>query len=73
MVTNKVLFKSVVLGRCRNQVSQEQEAVIVGGLSRLPNLINKTLEQEDRIIELAKTFKNKFNADDAHALHWLNI
>jgi glucosamine 6-phosphate synthetase-like amidotransferase/phosphosugar isomerase protein len=24
--------------------------------------INKTLEQEDRIIELAKTFKNKFNA-----------
>jgi glucosamine--fructose-6-phosphate aminotransferase (isomerizing) len=53
---------SVVLGRCRNQVSQEQEAVIVGGLSRLPNLINKTLEQEDRIIELAKTFKNKFNA-----------
>jgi glucosamine--fructose-6-phosphate aminotransferase (isomerizing) len=24
--------------------------------------VNKTLEQEDRIIELAKTFKNKFNA-----------
>lgn len=53
---------SVALGRCHNQVSKEQEASIVDGLNRLPNLIKKTLEQEDQIIELAKTFKNKFNA-----------
>jgi glucosamine--fructose-6-phosphate aminotransferase (isomerizing) len=53
---------SVVIGRCHKQVSAEQEAMIVDGLNRLPGLIEKTLEQEDQIKELAKTFKDKFNA-----------
>ena len=53
---------AVAIGKCHNQVSKQQELKIVGGLNRLPGLIKKTLEQEDQIIELAKTFKNKFNA-----------
>jgi glucosamine--fructose-6-phosphate aminotransferase (isomerizing) len=53
---------SVAIGKCHNQVSKQQELKIVEGLNRLPGLIKKTLEQEDQIIELAKTFKNKFNA-----------
>jgi glucosamine--fructose-6-phosphate aminotransferase (isomerizing) len=53
---------AVSIGRCHKQVSKEQEAKIVDGLNRLPGLIKNTLEQENQIIELAKTFKNKFNA-----------
>ena len=53
---------SVAAGKCHKQVSKEQEAKIVDGLNRLPGLIKKTLEQEDQIKELAKTFKDKFNA-----------
>jgi glucosamine--fructose-6-phosphate aminotransferase (isomerizing) len=53
---------AVAVGRCHKQVSKQQEAKIVDGLNRLPGLIKNTLEQEDQIIELAKTFKNKFNA-----------
>jgi glucosamine--fructose-6-phosphate aminotransferase (isomerizing) len=53
---------SVAIGRCHKQVSKQQEAKIVDGLNRLPGLIKKTLEQESQIIELAKTFDNKFNA-----------
>jgi glucosamine--fructose-6-phosphate aminotransferase (isomerizing) len=53
---------SVAVGRCHKQVSKQQEAKIVDGLNRLPGLIKKTLEQEDQIKELAKTFKNKYNA-----------
>ena len=53
---------SVAIGRCHNQVSSAQEAKIVDGLKRLPGLIKKTLEQEGQIKELAKTFKDKFNA-----------
>jgi glucosamine--fructose-6-phosphate aminotransferase (isomerizing) len=53
---------TVVIGRCHKKVSKQQEAKIVNGLNRLPGLIAKTLKQEDRIKELAKTFKDKFNA-----------
>ena len=53
---------SVAVGRCHKQVSKQQEAKIVDGLNQLPGLIKKTLEQESQIIELAKTFDNKFNA-----------
>ena len=53
---------AVAIGRCHKQVSKEQEAKIVDGLNRLPGLITKTLKQEDQIKELAKTFKDKFNA-----------
>ncbi len=53
---------AVAVGRCHKQVSKQQEAKIVDGLNRLPGLIKNNLEQEDQIIELAKTFKNKFNA-----------
>ena len=52
----------VAMGRCHNQVTKEQEAIIVKGLNRLPGLIKKALSQEDQIKELAKTFKDKFNA-----------
>jgi len=53
---------AVAIGRCHKQVSKEQEAKIVDGLNRLPGLIATTLKQEDQIIKLAKTFKNKHNA-----------
>jgi glucosamine--fructose-6-phosphate aminotransferase (isomerizing) len=53
---------AVSIGKYHKQVSEEQEAQIVNGLNLLPGLIKKTLEQEDQIIELAKTFKNKYNA-----------
>ena len=53
---------SVAIGRCHKQVSKQQEAKIVDGLNRLPGLIKQTLRQEDQIKELAKTFKDKFNA-----------
>jgi len=53
---------SVAVGRCHKQVSKQQEAKIVDGLNQLPGLIKKTLEQESQIIELAKSFDNKFNA-----------
>jgi len=53
---------TVAIGCCHKQVSKKQEAKIVRGLSRLPGLIAKTLKQEDQIKELAKTFKDKFNA-----------
>ena len=53
---------AVSIGKCHKQVSIKQEAKIVTGLNLLPGLIKKTLEQEDQIIELAKTFKNKYNA-----------
>jgi len=52
----------VAIGRCHKQVSQDQEAKIVNGLNRLPSLITKTLKQEGQIKELAKNFKDKFNA-----------
>jgi glucosamine--fructose-6-phosphate aminotransferase (isomerizing) len=53
---------SVAIGRCHKQVSKQQEAKIVDGLNRLPGLIAQTLKQEDQIKELAKTFKDKYNA-----------
>jgi len=53
---------AVAIGRCHKQVSEKQEAKIVDGLNRLPGLIATTLKQEDQIIKLAKTFKNKHNA-----------
>jgi len=53
---------SVAMGRCHRKVPINQEAKIVDGLNRLPGLIAKTLKQEDQIIELAKTFKDKYNA-----------
>jgi len=53
---------SISIGKCHGQVSKQREAKIVDGLNRLPGLIKKTLKQEDQIKELAKTFKDKFNA-----------
>jgi len=53
---------TVAIGRCHKQVSKKQEAIIANGLNRLPGLINKTLKQEGQIKELAKNFKDKFNA-----------
>jgi glucosamine--fructose-6-phosphate aminotransferase (isomerizing) len=53
---------TVVIGKCHNKISKQQEAKIVDGLNKLPGLISKTLKQEEQIKQLAKTFKNKFNA-----------
>jgi len=53
---------TIAIGRCHKQVSEQQEAKIIDGLNRLPGLIKKTLKQEDQIKELAKNFKDKFNA-----------
>ena len=53
---------AVAIGKCHKQISLAQESTIVEGLNRLPGLIEKTLKQEGQIMELAKTFKDKFNA-----------
>jgi glucosamine--fructose-6-phosphate aminotransferase (isomerizing) len=53
---------SVAMGKCHKQISKQQEVQIVDGLNHLPGLIAQTLKQQDQIKELAKTFKNKFNA-----------
>ncbi|MBE8189661.1 MAG: glutamine--fructose-6-phosphate transaminase (isomerizing) [Candidatus Thioglobus sp.] len=53
---------TVAIGKVKKTLNQAQEALIVDGLSRLPGLIEKTLKQENRIIKLAQTFKNKSNA-----------
>ena len=53
---------TVAIGRCHKQVSEEQETKIANGLNRLPGLITKTLKQEEQIKDLAKNFKDKFNA-----------
>ncbi|ABL02598.1 glutamine--fructose-6-phosphate transaminase [Candidatus Ruthia magnifica str. Cm (Calyptogena magnifica)] len=53
---------SVAIGKCHKQVDKQQEASIVDGLNRLSGLIKKTLEQENKIIKLAQSFKDKFNA-----------
>lgn len=53
---------SVAIGKYHKQISSKQEAAIINGLNHLPSLIVKALKQEEQIIKLAKTFKNKFNA-----------
>ncbi len=53
---------TVAIGKTKHSVNKAQESLIVDGLSRLPGLVEKTLKQEERIIELAQTFKDKFNA-----------
>lgn len=52
----------VTIGGCHHHISAQQQALIVNGLRRLPGLIEKTLQQQDPIKALAKTFKHKFNA-----------
>ncbi len=52
----------VALGKCHKQVSKQQEKAIVDGLNHLPGLVAKTLNQENQIIALAKTFEDKYNA-----------
>ena len=50
------------LAKLRKTLSKKQEKEIVSGLRRLPGLVNEALSQENEIKELAKKFKNKFNA-----------
>ena len=50
------------LGVAQKTVSRKQEKTIVEGLKRLPGLINRALQGEDQIKELAKRFKNKQSA-----------
>jgi len=50
------------LGIAQKNISKKREKIIVEGLQRLPGLINRALQQEDQIINLAKRFKDKTNA-----------
>ena len=50
------------LGIAKKNISKKREKIIVEGLQRLPGLINRALQQEDQIINLAKRFKDKANA-----------
>ena len=50
------------LGVAQKTISKIREKIIVKGLNRLPGLVNRALMQEDKIIELAKRFKDKTNA-----------
>ena len=50
------------LGVAQKTVSRKQEKAIVEGLKRLPGLINRALQEEDQIKELAKRFENKQSA-----------
>ena len=50
------------LGVAQKTVSRKQEKAIVEGLKRLPGLINRALQEEGQIKELAKRFKNKQSA-----------
>jgi glutamine---fructose-6-phosphate transaminase (isomerizing) len=47
------------IGKLKNKINQNQEKEIVGGLKKLPGLINKALHQKNQIKNLAKRFKNK--------------
>ena len=50
------------LGKVKNTIDEKQEKEIVGGLKRLPGLINEALLQEKQIKKLAAGFKNKNSA-----------
>ena len=50
------------IGKVKNSINKKQEKEIVGGLKRLPGLINEALLQEKQIKKLAISFKNKNSA-----------
>jgi glutamine---fructose-6-phosphate transaminase (isomerizing) len=50
------------IGVSKENISKQNEKLIVDGLKRLPGLINETLLQESQIKKLAVRFKNKNSA-----------
>ncbi len=50
------------IGKVKGNISLSQEKDIVGGLKRLPGLINEALLQENQIKKLALRFKDKVSA-----------
>ncbi|WP_373020578.1 glutamine--fructose-6-phosphate transaminase (isomerizing), partial [Thiomicrorhabdus sp.] len=50
------------IGKSLEVMSEEQEQKIVHGLQKLPGLIQKTLENEDKIIDIAQTFADRESA-----------
>jgi glucosamine--fructose-6-phosphate aminotransferase (isomerizing) len=61
LVTLALLLVSI--GKVQNRISEGQEQRIVGGLQKLPNLINSALKHEKTIKTIARLF-----ADKQHAL-----
>lgn len=50
------------VGISKKTINRKREKAIVGGLKRLPGLVTRALSEEDQIIKLAKSFKDKQNA-----------
>ena len=47
------------IGKLHNTIDKKQEKEIIGGLKKLPGLINETLTQENQIKELSSRFVDK--------------
>jgi glucosamine--fructose-6-phosphate aminotransferase (isomerizing) len=63
--TTQLVALSLLLtavGKSLNRMSAEQERKIVHGLQKLPGLITKALENEDKIIEIAQCFADRDSA-----------
>jgi glutamine---fructose-6-phosphate transaminase (isomerizing) len=50
------------IGKLKKNIDKRQEKEIVGGLKKLPGLVNEALMQENQIKNLAKRFKDKSSA-----------
>ena len=50
------------IGKLHNTIDKKQEKEIIGGLKKLPGLINETLAQENQIKELSSRFVDKNSA-----------
>ena len=63
--TTQLVALSLLLtavGKSLNRMSAEQERKIVHGLQKLPGLITKALENEDKIVEIAQCFADRDSA-----------
>ena len=50
------------ISKLQDKITKKQEKEIIGGLKKLPGLINEALSQESQIKELAKRFRDKNSA-----------
>lgn len=50
------------VGKVQARLSQKRETIIVHGLQKLPGLIKKALEHEDKIVEIAQSFADRESA-----------
>ena len=60
LVALSLLITSV--GIAQKKISKKREQIIANGLKKLPNLVSRALNEDDKIKQLAKKFKNKNNA-----------